>query len=84
MSTGTCTTHSWNDGAEEDEGIPRMGRRVNHKLQVDERLYGGVRMGPRSRFVVQRDRGQRGDDDGDGDRNDNDDDGDYGIQTNWW
>ena len=39
MSTGTCTTHSWNDGAEDDEGEPRMGLRVDQKLQIDQELY---------------------------------------------
>lgn len=39
MSTGTCTAHSWNDGAEEDEAEPKMGLRVNQKLQVDPALY---------------------------------------------
>ena len=60
MGTGTCTTHSWNDGAEEDEGIPGMGQRVNQKLQRDKRFYDtkqtarrGNRVLPRlrSRFV---------------------------------
>ena len=39
MSTGTCTIHSWNDGAEEDEAEPKMGLRVNQKLEVDPSLY---------------------------------------------
>ena len=39
MSTGTCTVHSWNDGAEEDEAEPKMGLRVNQKLEVDSTLY---------------------------------------------
>ena len=39
MSTGTCTTHSWNEGAEDDEGEPKMGFRVDQRLQVDEDLY---------------------------------------------
>jgi WD repeat-containing protein 23 len=39
MSTGTCTVHSWNDGAEEDEAEPKMGLRVNQKLEVDPALY---------------------------------------------
>ncbi|KAL3420209.1 WD domain-containing protein [Phlyctema vagabunda] len=39
MSTGTCTVHSWNDGAEEDEAEPEMGLRVNQKLQHDPHLY---------------------------------------------
>ena len=36
MSTGTCTTHSWNDGAAEDEGEPRMGLRVDQRLEKME------------------------------------------------
>jgi len=39
MSSGTCTVHSWNDGAEEDESEPRMGLRVNQKLEVEEEYY---------------------------------------------
>jgi WD repeat-containing protein 23 len=31
--------HTWNDGLEEDEGEPRVGRRVNAQFQHDERLY---------------------------------------------
>ncbi|KAG8534235.1 uncharacterized protein KY384_001079 [Bacidia gigantensis] len=36
MSTGTCSIHSWNDGAEEDEGSPRMGQSVDQRLVPDE------------------------------------------------
>ncbi|KAL1870033.1 hypothetical protein Plec18167_007551 [Paecilomyces lecythidis] len=32
MSTGTCTMHSWNDGAAEDEGDPPPGKSYNSKL----------------------------------------------------
>lgn len=38
-SQGTCTVHTWNDGLEEDEGEPKIGRRVNAQFQHDERLY---------------------------------------------
>lgn len=31
--------HSWNDGVEDDEAEPKVGRRVNAQLQHDERLY---------------------------------------------
>ncbi|TVY21619.1 LEC14B protein [Lachnellula arida] len=41
MNTGTCSVHSWNDGAEEDEAEPKMGLRVNQKLEVDPGLYPG-------------------------------------------
>lgn len=47
MSTGTCTTHSWNDGADEDEANPKMGLRVNERLEYDETLY--ENLGQRSR-----------------------------------
>ncbi|KAM0151604.1 hypothetical protein ACHAQE_008430 [Botrytis cinerea] len=36
---GTVTTHSWNEGAEDDEAEPKMGLRVNAKLEHDPRLY---------------------------------------------
>lgn len=35
-ATGTCTVHSWNDGATEDEGEPEMGTCVDEKLEPDE------------------------------------------------
>ncbi|KAF2192465.1 WD40 repeat-like protein, partial [Zopfia rhizophila CBS 207.26] len=38
-SQGTCTVHTWNDGIDEDEGEPKVGKRVNAQLQHDERLY---------------------------------------------
>ena len=44
MSTGTCTTHSWNDGAEDDEGEPRMGLRVDATLEMDNDLYDNSRI----------------------------------------
>lgn len=34
MSRGTCTVHTWSDGAKEDEAEPRMGLSVNDKLEV--------------------------------------------------
>ena len=43
MSTGTCTTHSWNDGAKDDEAEPKMGLRVNERLEHDDDLYGNTR-----------------------------------------
>lgn len=43
MSTGTCTTHSWNDGAEDDEGEPKMGLRVDQRLEMDDDLYDNPR-----------------------------------------
>jgi WD repeat-containing protein 23 len=56
MSTGTCTVHSWNDGAEEDEAEPKMGLRVNQKLEVDPALYAAAP----GRRVPSRLRGLRG------------------------
>lgn len=37
--TGTVTVHAWNDGAEDDEAEPKMGVRVDDKLEHDESLY---------------------------------------------
>ncbi|KAH8601961.1 WD40-repeat-containing domain protein [Bisporella sp. PMI_857] len=54
MSTGTCTVHSWNDGAEEDEAEPKMGYRVDPKLVPDPALYedqDAPRRGPRARII---------------------------------
>lgn len=45
-STGTCTIHSWNDGASDDEGEPKMGQRVNQTLERDDALYGRQGNGP--------------------------------------
>lgn len=39
MSTGTCTVHSWNDGAKDDEAEPRLGLRLNQKLERDPNFY---------------------------------------------
>jgi WD repeat-containing protein 23 len=39
MSTGTCTAHSWNDGAKDDDAEPKMGVRVNEKLEHDPEFY---------------------------------------------
>jgi WD repeat-containing protein 23 len=46
MSTGTCTAHSWNDGAEDDDAEPKMGARVNEKLEHDPEFY--ARSSPRT------------------------------------
>lgn len=40
MSSGTCSIHSWNDGAEDDEAVPGMGVKVNQELVEDPSLYG--------------------------------------------
>jgi len=47
-STGTCSIHSWNDGAEDDEAEPTMGRRVDQRLQENENLYGDSLSGGRN------------------------------------
>ena len=39
MEGGSCTVHSWNDGAEDDEAEPKMGYRVNERLLADHDLY---------------------------------------------
>ena len=39
MQTGTCTVHSWTDNAEDDEGLPAMGIRINEKLVHDDEYY---------------------------------------------
>ena len=57
MSTGTCTTHSWNEGANDDEGEPKMGLRVDQRLEVDEDLYdnrSAGRLSQRSRLRSRR------------------------------
>ena len=82
MATGTCTTHSWNDGAEDDEGVPEMGRRVDQKLREDPSLSdNGTRSTRQSRFRtglrsqrVQAARAEEGEEDG----------GDGGTGASWW
>ncbi len=61
MSTGTCTLHSWNDGAEDDEGEPKMGMRVDERLEYDEDLYDNPRAstGTRRQFTRSRLRSRR-------------------------
>ncbi|KAK5170713.1 hypothetical protein LTR04_004576 [Oleoguttula sp. CCFEE 6159] len=36
---GTCTTHVWNDGMEDDEATPAMAARVDSQLRHDPLLY---------------------------------------------
>ncbi|KAL8759576.1 MAG: hypothetical protein Q9199_000699 [Rusavskia elegans] len=71
MQTGTCTTHSWNDDADDDEGEPKMGSRVNQLLEEDASLYDHSQRGGRTSQFRSRLRSQRvqplGDDDDDGD-----------------
>ena len=40
--------HSWNDGADDDEAEPKMGRRVDQWLRDDDRLYGDSPRGGRT------------------------------------
>lgn len=49
MTTGTCTTHCWNDGAVNDEAEPKMGLRVNERLEYDEDLFENSRLSSRQR-----------------------------------
>jgi WD repeat-containing protein 23 len=52
MTSGTCTVHSWNDGGEKDEAEPKMGLRVNQKLDADPSLYQSTaRINPLDRRV---------------------------------
>jgi len=59
-SGGTCTIHTWNDGVEDDEAEPKMGRGVNHELRSYGRLLDSSPSGRsissrlRSRGVVAR------------------------------
>jgi WD repeat-containing protein 23 len=39
MTTGACTTHSWNDETKKDEYEGGMATRVNGELKHDPRLY---------------------------------------------
>ncbi|PQE13461.1 WD repeat domain-containing protein [Rutstroemia sp. NJR-2017a WRK4] len=39
LSMGTVTSHSWNDGAEDDEAEPKMGLRLSEKLEQNPRYY---------------------------------------------
>ena len=73
MSTGTCTIHSWNDGADDDESDMKMGRRVDHKLEQDPAFYNTrTRIGSRSTLSRLRRLVGGEDDDDDEDDNDND------------
>ncbi|KAL8953985.1 MAG: hypothetical protein Q9222_000195 [Ikaeria aurantiellina] len=59
MSTGTCSVHSWNDNAEDDEGEPKMGLRVDEHLEEDRRLYEQPQTGGRTSQFRSRLRSQR-------------------------
>lgn len=60
MGSGSCSVHSWADGAVEDDAEPKMGVRVDERLEHAEDLYettvaqraqraarAGLRPGPR-------------------------------------
>ena len=57
MSTGTCSIHSWEDGAADDDS-DKFAKRVNHRLDADPTYYNlttdgrSRRAGLRSRAVV--------------------------------
>ena len=53
MQNGTCTVHSWNDGAEDDEAEPKMGLRVNQRLEYDAMYYDDTPRPRRSRAARQ-------------------------------
>jgi len=69
MSSGTCTVHTWNDGVEDDEAEPKMGARVDSKLEYDEDIYENLRLGERNEYARTRLRNRRlpADDDEDDD-----------------
>ena len=54
MSTGTCTIHGWNDGADDDEAEPQMGLRVNERLEYDKALYGSTDRNKPARLIRNR------------------------------
>ncbi|MCJ1332970.1 hypothetical protein MMC10_009664 [Thelotrema lepadinum] len=39
MSTGTCSVHSWSDGAVDDDQEDNVAKRVNHRLETDPSFY---------------------------------------------
>ncbi|KAK4692550.1 hypothetical protein P7C71_g4678, partial [Lecanoromycetidae sp. Uapishka_2] len=43
VSTAGTAISAWNDGAEDDEGEPRMGLRVDQRLEMDDDLYDNPR-----------------------------------------
>ena len=56
MAAGTCSTHVWNDGAEDDEGSPRMGQSVDQRLVPDKVEEPEVRSRPRGMLSQWRNR----------------------------
>lgn len=49
MATGTVTVHSWNDGAEDDEGEPSMGANYDSRLGLRGDFNPPIRAGNRNR-----------------------------------
>ena len=41
-ATGSVTIHNWNDGADDDEAEPRMGTKVDAKLQRESDDFGDI------------------------------------------
>lgn len=66
LSNGTCTVHSWNDGAEDDEAEPKMGLRVNEKLEADPDYHRSAGLSRQERLDRQRMRFAHGHPDTDG------------------
>lgn len=48
MATGTCTVHSWNDKATEDEGTPQLGMSFDEELRYN-RAYSDYQLNMRRR-----------------------------------
>lgn len=72
MATGTVSVHSWNDGAEDDEGDPPMSTGYNAVLEPKKELNVGAESrsrvggrGLRSRVVPPRGYGNTDNDEGD-------------------
>jgi len=64
MSTGTCTIHSWNNNASDDEGDPPLGKNYSSKLEpvqsynryAEDTKRRGMASGLRSRTMRAQDR----------------------------
>ncbi|KAI9836979.1 MAG: hypothetical protein M1837_003139 [Sclerophora amabilis] len=75
LANGTCSVHSWNNGAKDVEGDPHMGIRVDHQLRHDPRLYESCpssRQASRSARIRERGRVVSSDDDNDNDEHNED------------
>lgn len=64
LSSGTCTLHTWNDSAAEDEGDPPVGKSYDSKLQYVQQFNDyKERRGPGSTLTSQPVRAQSPDED---------------------